>query len=266
MLMGYEAGFGSFLYPSSSPTFFVLLLILCSYSCTLQPFSCRENYSPHGHLFHTPTHIYFSSSPLFRHSFWSCKVSPPGSPVETMAMIEEYLAQPLDMTPLPFSQTASSSPPTLNSLDIHSQPSKSQLRYILFHPIFHLPLFLLLPPNLPPHFFGRKKNCYTVAIKYVNRALRYNTLSKKLKKRDDINLWDTRISAACTDLGTRYSDMKVVMDDSNIHLNRVILQNLAIWEPRSFRALALLTKAKQEVGLNSLEGPSPAGVVTRGML
>lgn len=33
------------------------------------------------------------------------------------------------------------------------------------------------------------------------------------------------------------------------------------------QALALVTKAKQaELGLNSLEGPSPAGVITRGML
>ncbi|KAG0725128.1 Wee1-like protein kinase [Chionoecetes opilio] len=57
----------SFFYPSSSPTFFVLLLILCSYSCTLQPFSRRENNSPYGFLFLTPTHIYFSPSPLLRH-------------------------------------------------------------------------------------------------------------------------------------------------------------------------------------------------------
>ncbi|XP_063865137.1 large ribosomal subunit protein bL20m-like isoform X2 [Scylla paramamosain] len=120
--------------------------------------------------------------------------------------------------------------------------------------------------SLSAHFYGRKRNCYTIAIKYVNRALRYNTLARRLRKSDVRELWTTRISAACTELGTKYPDMKIMMDDSSIALNRNMLQNLAIWEPRSFRALALLTKSRQEVGLNSLEGPSPAGVVTRGML
>lgn len=120
--------------------------------------------------------------------------------------------------------------------------------------------------SLSAHFYGRKKNCFSVAVRYVHRALRFNTLARRIKKRDNRALWDTRIGAACTELGTTYSDMKVVMEDSNIALNRIILQNLAIWEPRSFRGLALLTKSKQEEGLNSLEGPSPAGVVTRGML
>ncbi|XP_045112712.1 39S ribosomal protein L20, mitochondrial-like isoform X2 [Portunus trituberculatus] len=120
--------------------------------------------------------------------------------------------------------------------------------------------------SLSAHYYGRKQNCYSVAIKYVHRALRYNTLARKLRKNDARELWTTRISAGCTELGTKYPDMKLMMDESSIALDRNMLQNLAIWEPRSFRALALLTKSRQEVGLNSLEGPSPVGVVTRGML
>lgn len=121
--------------------------------------------------------------------------------------------------------------------------------------------------SLTAHFYGRKKNCYTSAIRYVHRALQYNTLARQLKKRDLKELYDTRITAACTELGTQYTDMKSVLDNTNIALDRGILQNLAIWEPRSFRALTLVAKAKQaELGLNSLEGPSPAGVITRGML
>lgn len=34
------------------------------------------------------------------------------------------------------------------------------------------------------HYFGRKKNCYSIAIKYVNRALRFSTLARKQKKSD----------------------------------------------------------------------------------
>ncbi|KAG0723323.1 hypothetical protein GWK47_005588 [Chionoecetes opilio] len=71
------------------------------------------------------------------------QVSRSDSPVETMAMIEEYLAQPQDMSPLPSSQTGSSSPPSFSTLkvlaEIHSLPS-------------HLPPTPLPPPasQLPP--------------------------------------------------------------------------------------------------------------------
>ncbi|XP_045612592.1 large ribosomal subunit protein bL20 [Procambarus clarkii] len=121
--------------------------------------------------------------------------------------------------------------------------------------------------SLSAHFFGRKKNCYTVAVRYVSRALRYGVRGRKLKKYDNKQLWDTRLTAGCLELGTNYTNMKVVMDDVGVALDRKVLQNMAIWEPRSFRALASLTKAKEEeMGLNSLSGPSLSGVVTRGML
>lgn len=117
------------------------------------------------------------------------------------------------------------------------------------------------------HFFGRKKNCYSIAIRYVHRALRYAVRGRVLRKYENRELWDTRLSAGCQELGTSYTDMKSVLNEAGIALDRKTMQNMAIWEPRSFRALALLTKAKQaEMGLNSLDGPPAAGVITRGML
>lgn len=121
--------------------------------------------------------------------------------------------------------------------------------------------------SLSAHFFGRSQNCYTIAIRNVHRALRFGTKARLLKKRDVRVLWDTRINAGCQELGVNYTQMRTVMDDIGVALDRKVLQNMAIWEPRSFRALAAITKAKEaEKGLNSLEGPPPEGVVTRGML
>ncbi|XP_071531025.1 large ribosomal subunit protein bL20 [Panulirus ornatus] len=121
--------------------------------------------------------------------------------------------------------------------------------------------------SLSAHFFGRKKNCYSIAIRYVHRALRYAVRGRVLRKYENRELWDTRLSAGCQELGTSYTDMKSVLNEAGIALDRKTMQNMAIWEPRSFRALALLTKAKQaEMGLNSLDGPPAAGVITRGML
>nr|XP_053626389.1 50S ribosomal protein L20-like [Cherax quadricarinatus] len=48
-------------------------------------------------------------------------------------------------------------------------------------------------------------------------------------------LWDTRLTAGCLELGTNYTNMKSVMDDVGIAIDRKTLQNMAIWEPRSFR-------------------------------
>ncbi|XP_063613950.1 large ribosomal subunit protein bL20m-like isoform X2 [Penaeus indicus] len=117
------------------------------------------------------------------------------------------------------------------------------------------------------HYFGRKKNCYSIAIKYVHRALRYSTIARRQKKLDLKALWKARITGGTEEFGTSYNSMKYTLNDIGIGLDHKILQNMAIWEPRTFRGLALLTKAKEtEKGLNSLDGPSVSGVVTRGML
>ncbi|KAK7074344.1 hypothetical protein SK128_004578 [Halocaridina rubra] len=119
---------------------------------------------------------------------------------------------------------------------------------------------------LSAHFYGRKQNCFRVAIRSVHRALSFSTKARALKKRDMRILWNTRINAGCEEFGLNFDRMKIVLDDTGVALDRKVLQNLAIWEPRSFRALAMLTRAKEaEQGLNSLQGPPP-GVVTRGML
>ncbi|XP_068210839.1 large ribosomal subunit protein bL20m [Palaemon carinicauda] len=119
---------------------------------------------------------------------------------------------------------------------------------------------------LSAHFFGRKQNCYSIAIKYVHRALRYGTRARTLRKREIKSLWKTRLNAGCQEFGVDFKQMHSVLDDAGVALDRKILQNMAIFEPRSFRGLAMLTKAKlSENGLNSLEGP-PDGVVTRGMI
>uniref|UniRef100_T1IES4 Uncharacterized protein n=1 Tax=Rhodnius prolixus TaxID=13249 RepID=T1IES4_RHOPR len=38
--------------------------------------------------------------------------------------------------------------------------------------------------KLAAHFIGRRRNCYSIAIRYVHRALAYATKGRKLKKED----------------------------------------------------------------------------------
>ncbi|KAJ8951105.1 hypothetical protein NQ318_003803 [Aromia moschata] len=51
--------------------------------------------------------------------------------------------------------------------------------------------------KLAAAFQGRKRNCYSIAVRYVHRALVYATKGRKLKKIDMGNLWETRVQAAC---------------------------------------------------------------------
>nr|CAG4652288.1 EOG090X0H9C [Triops cancriformis] len=125
--------------------------------------------------------------------------------------------------------------------------------------------------KLTAHYYGRQRNCYSVAIKLCHRALAYSTRARLLKKKVAKELWETRIGATAQELGSSYEAIVYGMSRCNIALDRKSLANLAVWEPRSFKALnkVAITRLRGDPdlpkGLNNL-GPAPAGVITRGML
>ncbi|XP_022905188.1 large ribosomal subunit protein bL20m [Onthophagus taurus] len=98
--------------------------------------------------------------------------------------------------------------------------------------------------KLAAHFQGRKRNCYSIAIRYVHRALVYATKGRQLKKQDMANLWDTRIVAGCEQHGISYNNFREGLARSNILLNRKTLADLACWEPYTFKALTNVANAK----------------------
>ncbi|XP_063224213.1 large ribosomal subunit protein bL20m [Bacillus rossius redtenbacheri] len=123
--------------------------------------------------------------------------------------------------------------------------------------------------KLSAHFIGRRRNCYSIAIRSVHRALVFATKGRKLKKQDMKDLWDVRLTAACEEHNFSYPLLAEGLSRCNILLNRKSLSDLAIWEPRSFKALASLAWSRvAQDGLakaRDLDEP-PAGVITRGML
>nr|CAG4649804.1 EOG090X0H9C [Scapholeberis mucronata] len=123
--------------------------------------------------------------------------------------------------------------------------------------------------KMTSHYYGRKRNCYSIAIRYVHRALAYANKGRQLKKRDILDLWKTRITAGCRELGTSYEALVVGMARCRIALDKKTLANLAIWEPRTFKSLTQIAAAKLKEepvkGLNNIS-PPPSGVITRGML
>ncbi|CAH3036564.1 large ribosomal subunit protein bL20 [Pocillopora verrucosa] len=98
-------------------------------------------------------------------------------------------------------------------------------------------------------FRGRSKNCYSIAIRRVHKALQYQYISRRLKKREMRALWITRINIATREHNVNYSNFINKMAQCNIQLNRKILADLAIHEPRSFKALSELAKSRLKDGL-----------------
>jgi len=83
-------------------------------------------------------------------------------------------------------------------------------------------------------YYGvRSKHQYQAQINLV-RAGAQAFEGRKLRKRDMRALWITRITAACRMRGTRYSLFINGMRMAGITLNRKMLSNLAIEEPKVF--------------------------------
>ncbi|CAB3242951.1 unnamed protein product [Arctia plantaginis] len=101
--------------------------------------------------------------------------------------------------------------------------------------------------RLAAHYIGRRRNCYSIAVRNVHRALVYATKARKLKKQDMIDLWNTRITAACEQHNITQFSLKEGLDRANIMLDRKSLSDLACWEPRTFECLAAVAKEKLQL-------------------
>jgi len=86
-------------------------------------------------------------------------------------------------------------------------------------------------------FYGRRKNTITSANAAADRALQYNYIGRKLKKRNFRALWIQRINAACREHGLTYSRFIAGLANAGIEVDRKVLADLAVREPAAFKAL-----------------------------
>ena len=86
-------------------------------------------------------------------------------------------------------------------------------------------------------YWGARKNVYTVAKNAVEKALVYAYRDRKVKKREFRKLWIVRINAAARLNGTSYSHLINAMKDKNMELNRKVLAELAVRDPKTFKAI-----------------------------
>lgn len=97
-------------------------------------------------------------------------------------------------------------------------------------------------------FRGAKSRLIRQATEAVNRSMRYATKHRRVRKRDFRKLWIIRLGAAARENGTSYSVLMGKLIKANVGLNRKILSELAIHNPKAFAEIVKAVGAAPSVG------------------
>ena len=86
-------------------------------------------------------------------------------------------------------------------------------------------------------YFGKKSKLFKVANQAVLKSGNYAYRGRKQKKRDFRKLWITRINAAARINGMSYSRFMDGLKKAGVELDRKVLSDIAITDPKGFAAL-----------------------------
>ena len=76
----------------------------------------------------------------------------------------------------------------------------------------------------------------------ITKSLQHATRDRKNRKRTFRQLWNTRINAAARLNGTTYSKLIAGLHKANVELDRKVLAELAVNEPKAFEAVVKAAK------------------------
>lgn len=93
-------------------------------------------------------------------------------------------------------------------------------------------------------FRGGQSKLFRTATERVNKSLQYAYRDRRVKKRDFRALWIVRINAATKSLGLSYSRFIHGLKELKIDLNRKVLAEMAIFQPKIFEDLVKQVKDK----------------------
>ena len=100
--------------------------------------------------------------------------------------------------------------------------------------------------KLAKGYFGSKHLLYRTANEQVMRSLRYAYRDRKQLKREMRKLWIARINAAARMNGLSYSKLMHGLTLANITINRKMLSEIAINDPKMFSELVKTARAGKE--------------------
>ena len=86
-------------------------------------------------------------------------------------------------------------------------------------------------------FRGARSKQIRTVYDAVDKAMSHAYVGRKQKKRQYRRLWTVRINAACRANGTNYSQFINGLKVAGIELNRKVLADIAVNEPKEFKAL-----------------------------
>ncbi len=93
-------------------------------------------------------------------------------------------------------------------------------------------------------YYGSRNRLFKVARETVERAWRYAYRDRKQRKRVFRALWITRINAAAREHGLSYSQLIHGLKLAGVEVDRKILAQLAVSDPKAFGELADLAKSQ----------------------
>ncbi len=85
--------------------------------------------------------------------------------------------------------------------------------------------------------FGARSRLYRRANEAMMKSLWYAYRDRRTRKRDLRRLWIARINAAARQNGTKYSRFIHDLKQADIKLNRKMLADLAVRDPKAFSAV-----------------------------
>ena len=87
-------------------------------------------------------------------------------------------------------------------------------------------------------YWGLKSKIYRRAKEQVQHSLQYAYRDRRVRKRDFRRLWIVRINAAARIHGLSYSQLMHGMKRAEIGIDRKVLADLAVHEPKAFAQIA----------------------------
>ena len=112
-------------------------------------------------------------------------------------------------------------------------------------------------------YFGSKHRLYKSAKEQLMHSGQYAFRDRRGKKREFRKLWITRINAACRENGISYSRFIEGLNKAGVLVNRKMLSEIAINDPKAFTELVEVAKKGKEGKIKATEVKTTSEVTVK---
>lgn len=108
-------------------------------------------------------------------------------------------------------------------------------------------------------YWGGRHRLFRTATEAVDKAGVHSYRDRKRRKRDFRRLWIARINAAARIQGLSYSNLMLGLKKAGIGLDRKVLADLAVQDPKAFAYIAEQARAHSHSSAKTPAVPSAVG-------